>query len=744
MKNILLILIFIFATCSVFAQRIYTRNDTIPITQDSVTIKAGLHRGTIQWQKSLDNTNWIDMQGEATDSLRVKPDIEALYRAKVTEGTCLPIYSDTASIIFSKPIVTTLPVTFILSTSAMLNGAVISNGGNEIIEEGFYISEKIDSITNGVKVRLTNNSLNFDTLYSIFKSETVYYVCTYATSKLGTTLGNTISFKTEELKLLIIETKGESEWDYYVTSKDSSYLFINMENDRPVSVFIKPDLDKDGFFIFLDEYGLPNKLVVDNHIVLFNNFRDSLVDVSVISPSGEIEIFRNLSSELDLSLFYLKTHQLAEGTLTPFIIKTLGHAVRVASCAASISLMPTGIGAVVTGITCANAFVQLMADAIPEDKNFQVVANGAKVVGALTSYGGCVLLDPTSCLTIAESALLLQAYEMSKTIENRNNEISAAQNLLRLPTISTSIITEITQTTANSGGNITSEGNSPIKERGVCWNTTGSPTPADNHTFNLSVTGSFTANLTGLIANTTYYVRAYATNSAGTAYGKQESFTTISEENLTGTFTDSRDGHTYKWVKIGTQVWMAENLAYLPSVSPPSSGSETIPYYYVYGYKGSSVADAKNSANYITYGVLYNWPAAMDGATSSNSIPSGVKGICPQGWHLPSKNEFMVLANFLGGQSAAGGKMKEIGTTHWSSPNSGANNESGFSALPSGVRMPQGYYTYLGSVGHFWTSTLDDYTEATFFGLESNSSGLASGATYQGNQAGMGIRCIKD
>jgi hypothetical protein len=92
--------------------------------------------------------------------------------------------------------------------------------------------------------------------------------------------------------------------------------------------------------------------------------------------------------------------------------------------------------------------------------------------------------------------------------------------------------------------------------------------------------------------------------------------------NQSNTFTDSRDGHTYKTVKIGEQVWMAENLAYLPAVSPSSAGSNTEPYYYVYDYQGDNVANAKQNANYSTYGVLYNWPASMAGAASSGANPN--------------------------------------------------------------------------------------------------------------------------
>jgi len=204
--------------------------------------------------------------------------------------------------------------------------------------------------------------------------------------------------------------------------------------------------------------------------------------------------------------------------------------------------------------------------------------------------------------------------------------------------------------------------------------------------------------VTGFSPNTTYFVRAYATNINGTNYGEQVSFRT--QSNLTGTLTDVRDGKIYKTVKIGDQWWMAENLAWLPAVSSPTSGSTFENYYYVYGYQGNSVAEAKATANFITYGVLYNWTAAMNGSMSSSANPSGVQGPCPAGWHLPSQAEWIVLSDYLivngygyGGSgddiakslsSKTNWNTSSIPGTPGNDPTS--NNSCGFSALPGGIR----------------------------------------------------------
>ncbi len=188
-------------------------------------------------------------------------------------------------------------------------------------------------------------------------------------------------------------------------------------------------------------------------------------------------------------------------------------------------------------------------------------------------------------------------------------------------------------------------------------------------------------------------------------------------------FVDSRDNHIYKTIKIGDQIWMAENLAYLPTVSPSGEDSYSEPYYYVYDYQGTDVNEAKTTSNYKTYGVLYNHPAAMAGEGGSNSVPSGVQGICPAGFHLPSDEEWKILEGEVDSKydypdpvwdelydrgTDAGGHLKETGTTHWNWPNTGATNKSGFSALPGGgYRF--GEFMNLGSLGWFWTSTGNYY-----------------------------------
>jgi uncharacterized protein (TIGR02145 family) len=202
------------------------------------------------------------------------------------------------------------------------------------------------------------------------------------------------------------------------------------------------------------------------------------------------------------------------------------------------------------------------------------------------------------------------------------------------------------------------------------------------------------------------------------------------------------DGNHYAVVTIGTQTWMAENLKYLPEVVDPITGSLTTPYYYVYDYDGTSLAAAKATSNYNTYGVLYNWPAAMAGSASSSSNPSGVQGVCPTGWHLPSDAEWTQLTDYLGGESMAGGKLKETGTTHWDLPNTGATNEAGFTALPGGSRWNYfGGFDHIGYLGYWWSATESD-TWAWALKLDYFHNNANRDSFSRGN--GLSVRCVKD
>jgi len=329
-----------------------------------------------------------------------------------------------------------------------------------------------------------------------------------------------------------------------------------------------------------------------------------------------------------------------------------------------------------------------------------------------------------------------------------------------LPTVTTATVSEITDTTATCGGNVTADGGGNVMARGVCWSTSQNPTINDSHTTDGNGTGSFTSSLTGLAAGTTYYVRAYATNGAGTVYGEEVSFTT---EDATPTATDGDpcpgtptltdvDGNTYNTVKIGEQCWMKENLRTTKYADndPIPLGTTTS---YTEAFRYNPYGDP---ANVATYGYLYNWTAVMHGAGSSSSNPSHVQGICPAGWHMPSESEWLQLLNYLRSKSelTCGGSVDRVAkalasTTGWSTSSLSCtvgntpenNNLSGFNALPAGAYYGTSGYGTAGSDANFWTTTERSETTSLRQNLNYNNS-MFSGA-YYGRYYAFSVRCVQ-
>jgi uncharacterized protein (TIGR02145 family) len=201
--------------------------------------------------------------------------------------------------------------------------------------------------------------------------------------------------------------------------------------------------------------------------------------------------------------------------------------------------------------------------------------------------------------------------------------------------------------------------------------------------------------------------------------------------SLEGKFTDGRDNHEYAYRVMGKQTWMAENLAFLPAVSPAKDGSESVSRYYVQGYEGNIVADAKLNENFSVYGALYNWTAAQ--------------GACPRGWHLPGDAEWKTLENFLGPDPGYG--MKSI--FGWVDHGNG-NNSTGFNVLPAGKRNDKGGFTgtepgIFGSLGysaHFWLTTIvlgHGAWTRSFYSDDNNVYRVAESLAV-----GLSVRCLKD
>jgi uncharacterized protein (TIGR02145 family) len=429
----------------------------------------------------------------------------------------------------------------------------------------------------------------------------------------------------------------------------------------------------------------------------------------------------------------------------------------------------------------------------------------------------------------------VRAFATNSAGTGYGNQVTFTTIQVAVPVLTTTAITSITSTTAVSGGNITTDNGSSVTARGVCWGIATNPTIAlSTKTGDGTGTGSFVSNLINLQPGTLYYVRSYATNSSGTSYGNEINFTTLQpptattaaatslanttatlngtvnannqsttvtfeygtttsygqtinaipntvsgstntgvSANLTGltanttyhfrvkavssvgttygsdvTFTilgiiifnpdltygsvSDNDGNTYKTIQIGTQTWMAENLK-----TTKYNDGTTIPL-----VTGTTAWAALSTPGYCwyrndaatykaTYGALYNWYTVNTGK------------LCPTGWHVPSDAEWTTLTIYLGGGTVAGGKLKETGTTHWLSPNTGATNETGFTALPGGDRDNNGAFVLIGYDGRWWSSTEGSTYYAWARNMLYNYSNVSSFVNLY-KQDGYSVRCLKD
>lgn len=354
----------------------------------------------------------------------------------------------------------------------------------------------------------------------------------------------------------------------------------------------------------------------------------------------------------------------------------------------------------------------------------------------------------------------VRAYATNAAGTNYTSQESFETDIaISAPDITTNRVSSVTTNSAQTGGNISSDGGASVTQRGVCWSTSRNPTTNNACTNDGTGVGDFSSSMTGLSAGTRYYVRAYAINSQGVSYGNERNFDTKSPVSSGETVTD-RDGNVYPVVQIGNQKWMASNLRTTRYQNGDRIRNETDPARWASLRRGAWAYYDNNASYDAVYGKLYNWHAVNDR-----------RGICPAGWRVPSDNDFKALEANLGmpsneldmmghrgGAQNVGGKLKTTGNDLWREPITDPNNnyynpdfipatnESGFSGVPSGnlnaldaTHAGPGFYSMVRDKD-LWTSTPNGI-EAYIRALSFNQSSV-----YRDTRAmvyGLAVRCVR-
>ncbi|MCK9639352.1 MAG: hypothetical protein M0R39_05525 [Prolixibacteraceae bacterium] len=589
------------------------------------------------------------------------------------------------------PVLTTADLSAVTATAATSGGNITNDGGSSVTARGVCWSKSQNPTTADAKTTDGTGSGSFTSAITGLTPGTTYYVRAYATNSIGTAYGNQVTTITTATLSTLTTTMVSS-----ITSSTAT---------------CGGNITSDG--------GAP---ITARGVCWSTSANPTITNSKTTDGTGTGSFTSAIAGLTPGATYYVKAYA------TNSIGTAYGNELTMTAAAISPALT-TGNVSNITATTATGG------GNITNDGGSPVTARGVcwstssnPTTANSKTTDGAGTGSFTNLITglTPGATYYVRAYATNSIGTTYGNELTLTAAAISL-VLTTGSISNITATTAVSGGNITTDGGAVVTARGVCWSTSSNPTTANPKTTDGTGTGSFTSSILGLSSNTTYYARAYAINSAGTSYGNQVSFVTTNTI-VNGTVSDV-DGNTYSTVTIGTQVWMASNLkttkyndgTAIPLVTDNSAWANlSAPGYCWYNNDAAT--------NKSTYGALYNWYTV------------NTDKLCPTGWHVPTDAEWTVLTTYLGGESVAGGKLKETGISHWNAPNTGATNESGFTAVPGSYRY-FGTFINFGIFGYWWSSTEVSSTEAMYRLMRYDDTHAYS--IYNYKQDGISVRCIK-
>jgi len=592
------------------------------------------------------------------------------------------------------PHVETASVDEIYNTSARVGGRVTDNGGAEITDRGVYWGTSTSPEKSGTKLQSGTGDGEFYETLSDLSSGVKYYVTAYAVNSAGTTYGNE-TFFTTQISLPTVITSPVTEYTSTSATVGGSVtdnggfeitvrgIYWGTEpNPRLTGTRLEMGSGDGDFSQTFTEL---NRSITYYVIAFATNIKGTSYG-SEISFSTEPELPIVITATiLDITPY--------SATAGGVVSSSGGSDVTERGIYWGTTAAPVTTGTKLVIDSGTGSFADTLDNLTP-GTTYYVTAYAINSIG--TAYG-----EEKSFLTIGKEPIIDEILDYKDLTTNG----VVLSGVIAPGELSTTITFEVGLTT--SYGTSVEADESPLTEKDT-----------------VSVT------ITGLTPNTLYHYRIVAANDLGTVYSADSTFTTVIT-GMQSTVTDS-EGNIYNTIGIGYQEWMTGNLKSVVY----RNGTDSIPLAESDSLWGTMTTPAycwyagDSAANYDPYGALYNWYAVNTG------------NLCPAGWHVPTNDDINELVNYVGGSGAAGGLLKETGTVHWNSPNTGAKDKYGFTARGGGKRSDEGVFDFVKVEANWWTSTEYSTLNASYFNILFNYGN--SFQAYLSKKTGMSVRCVKD
>lgn len=594
-------------------------------------------------------------------------------------------------LIIAPPKVLTASPDEIFTTSVKIGGKVIDNGGDTVTERGVFFGTQPNTQQTGTKITISGNSDVFYKTISELNAGTTYYVNAFATNSAGTSYGKETSFTTQ-VHFPTVVTSTPTDF-----TSSTAILGGNVTNDGGFTVSQRgifwgevPGVADNGTKVPIGSgSGIFSQVI--SGLSLGKTYYVRAYATNIKGTSMGEEIYFTLNSVVPTvtttKASGITTHK---AIIAGNVSYDGGASVTERGFYISTNTTPATNGKKIQVGNGVGMF-NLALDSLLAKTKYYFVAYATNSVG--TSYG-----DTLSFTTSGNEPIILKY-----SIKNLTQTSVTLEAIVDPNQLSSNISFEYGLST--SYGNTVDAIENPIASKDTVH-----------------------VDISGLTMNTVYHFRVKTTNEVGTVYSNDTTFRTVIT-GITGTVTDI-EGNQYNTIGIGYQTWMAQNLrtktyktgTKITLITNDSIWTNSATAGYCY-YNNDTLTNED-------YGLLYNWYVVNTG------------NVCPDGWHVPTVDDWQQLIDYAGGTSFAGGKLKETGTSHWASPNENATDDYGFKALPGGNRDLNAVFDFMTLEGDWWTATEYSTNHSKFVEILFNYGNIYIANAYK--KTGMSIRCVKN